>query len=113
MLSFSVGGFVQRLHLIIFTAATRGEVPANRSVTETTGHYIGLNSGTQLSTPLPGGWSLVFGANYYRSELNGAAKQFLISSGIFQRTSVRLGVTWSAPLIDPDRRRSRRPIDRN
>jgi hypothetical protein len=55
----------------------------------------------------------MFGVNYYRSELTGAAKQFLISSGMFQRMSMRLGFGWDAGLLRSDRRRVRRTIDRD
>jgi hypothetical protein len=112
-LSIIVGGNVQSVGLALFTAATRGEVAASNSVTGTSGHYIGLNSGAHLSKGLPGGWSAMFGVNYYRSELTGAAKQFLISSGMFQRTSMRLGFGWDAGLLRSDRRRVRRTIDRD
>jgi hypothetical protein len=104
-LSLSVGGNLQRdLDLTVFAAATLGEVAAPHSVTGTKEHYTGLNSGAQLSRGLWSGWSVVFAANYYKSELSGAAKQFLLTSGRIQRTSIRLGLSWNAPLFGLDRR---------
>jgi len=100
----SVGGDLSRtLSLVVNVGATMGDVAGANSVTGSPGHYVGVNSGVQLSTRLWSGWSAVVSGNYYRSELSGAAKQFLVSSGDFQRTSVRGGLTWNVPLLNSGR----------
>jgi hypothetical protein len=70
----SVGGDLSRiLSLVVNVGASMGDVAAGNSVTGLPGHYVGLNSGVQLSTRLWSGWSAVVSGNYYRSELSGAA----------------------------------------
>jgi hypothetical protein len=107
-LGLGVGGnLAGNLALVVHVGATKGDVGAIQSITGSSGHYIGLSAGTQLSVQLPGGWSAVMSTNYYKSELSGAASQLMQSAGIFERKAVRGGFTWSMPLLNSGRRRSR------
>jgi hypothetical protein len=98
----SVGGsLLDNLDLTLNTGAARGEIAAINSVTGSTGRYTALNSSLQVRVQVLSGLSAVVSTNYYRSELNGAAKQFLLSSGDFERASTRVGFTWNVPLLGP------------
>jgi hypothetical protein len=99
-LMISVGGDVSRdLQLVMNAGASQGNVTASHSVTGSSGYYTGLNAGAQLTARLTSGWSAVIGANYFESQLSGAAKQFQVSSGNFERASLRGGLTWNLPLL--------------
>ena len=52
---------------------------------------------------LPAGWSATTSATYYRSELRGAAKQFTLTTGDFQRASIWAGLSWSTMLHESPR----------
>ena len=107
-LMFSVGGNLSNnVNLVLTTGASQGEVAAVNSITGTSGDYSGLVSGGQLSFGLAAGWSARISLNYYKSELSGAAKQFVPTTGAFERASVWAGVTWSGRLYESPR--SERP----
>jgi hypothetical protein len=95
-LMISVGGDVSRaLQLVLNAGASQGDVTPPHSVTGSSGYYRGLNVGAQLTARLSGSWAAVMGANYFDSQLSGAARQFRFSSGNFERASLRGGVTWN------------------
>jgi hypothetical protein len=102
----SLGGdLFTNVDLAVNLGASRGEVAAVNSLTGIPGRYTGLNSSVQVSIRMMAGLSAVVSANYYQSELNGAAKQLLLSADNFQRVSVRTGFTWNVPLLNPGRGR--------
>jgi hypothetical protein len=103
-LTVSTGGNLSRnVGLVFNVGATRGEVAAQNSVTGTSGDYIGFVTGAQISFGLGGGWSATTSANYYQSELRGAAKQFLPTTGAYQRAALWAGLSWNALLYESPR----------
>jgi hypothetical protein len=103
-LTVSTGGNVSRnIGLVFNVAASQGEVAAPNSVTGTSGDYTGFVTGAQISFGLPGGWSASTSANYYQSDLSGAAKQFALTTGAFQRASVWAGLSWNTMLHESPR----------
>jgi hypothetical protein len=92
------------MDLVINGGATHGSVPANQSITTTDGDYTGLTAGSQLSFALARSLSAFISANYYRSELSGAANTLVPGTSTYQRNAIRGGFHWSLPLIDSSRR---------
>jgi hypothetical protein len=103
--SVNVGGsLIRGTGLVISAGATRGEVPSAQSITGTAGNFTGLTGGAQVSFGLLRSLSAAVSANYFKSQLQGAAN-FARSSGVYQRMSARVGLTWSLPIYDSARRR--------
>jgi len=94
------GGIGRRVDVVVNAGFTSGNVDAVHSVAGASGDFTGVTGAAQVRTALTSRWSLLVGVNYYRSELSGAASQFLQTPSDFQRTSVRLGMSWSIPLYD-------------
>ena len=95
----SVGGNLgSRMDVVVNGGFTRGEVDAINSAVGAAGDYTAYTAATQLRARLTNWWSALVGVNYYESELSGAAQQFLQSSGHYERTSVRAGLSWTVPL---------------
>jgi hypothetical protein len=109
-LTFGVGGdLTGNLDVGVHIGASRGEVQANQSITGSAGHYYGLNAGAQFSVRLSAGWSAVVSGSYYSTELDGAAAQFVRSSGDYTRTTLLGGIKWNVPLLEPRRTGRRSP----
>ena len=97
------GNLARRVSLVLNVGASRGEVAAVNSVTGTSGEYTGYVSGAQVSFGIAAGWSASVSAHYYQSELLGAAKQFVPTTGAFQRASAWAGLTWNGILYESPR----------
>jgi hypothetical protein len=103
------GDLTENLSLGMHFGASHGNVPANQSITGTAGQYSGVNGGAQLRVRLTTAWSAVASANYFRSNLVGAAAQFMRSSGNYEKTTLLGGFTWNVPLLDSGRTGRRSP----
>jgi hypothetical protein len=103
----SGGNLNQRMGLVLHAGVTSGEVPANHSITSTRGEYFGLTGGAQLSIGLISSLSAIVNANYFKSELSGAANVLAQGTGVYQRNSFRVGFQWTVPLYDSARNRRR------
>jgi hypothetical protein len=102
----SAGGNLSRsVGLVVNGGATYGSVPADQSITSTSGEYSGLTAGAQISFALARSISAFLGANYYKTDLSGAANALAIGTSTYQRNAVRVGFHWSVPIFDSSRRR--------
>jgi hypothetical protein len=98
------GNLIGPTSLLLQGGLTRGEVPASRSITGTSGEFVAMTAGAQLLFPLVRSLSGVISANYFTSELSGAAG-LGSPTGTYRRNSVRAGLRWAMPLYDSSRGR--------
>jgi hypothetical protein len=107
----SAGGYVGNRVELVFNAGQSNGVIAGQTGDGRRGSYSGYTGTGQIRIRLTGWWSAVLSANRYEARLGGAASDILgISSRLYQK-SVRVGLAWTIPVIQPARQ-GRRPAVR-
>jgi hypothetical protein len=108
----TAGGFPRRWLESVFTVGySNGETPRRIDVASLPGKYDGVAATAQARIRLSRFWSALLSFNHYQYYLNAFASESLRVAPELHRNAVRVGITWSLPLVGSFRGRPGLPAD--
>ena len=95
----SLGGDVRPWLQSVFTVGYSNGASGAQTPGRAMGSYDGYTGTVQLRVRMIAGWSSIVSLTHFQYRLNEAASQSLGVSRELQRNAVRVGLSWSLPLL--------------